>query len=240
MNKPLTHITYWTYPEGDEFEGLDQFKSELSKVSDIKLESTKTDACGGGLYELAIQVVQDMNILEFVKSYTEDAIKFGIGFYFKQVFSAIKALFKKNQNYEPDVESVKIVFRDVEIFLHSIYKDSIDAAIQEVLGSLSLHYEAIMRRVDSKILSIHIPIFNHVDAYEVCAYRVRLNCDENIENFKKEDYFKLWGIRCDAGDFIYDLGKRDVLKTRFYTQEEYDELLDKKFAQEPISSGEQK
>ena len=98
---------------------------------------------------------------------------------------------------------------------------------RELISSL---YISLYKNEIALAKSIHIPIFNRVDTYEVCAYRVKLNVDENITSFKKEDYFKLWGIKADNdSDYIYDVNDKSILKTRFYTQKEYDILVDKKF-----------
>src|SRR5262249_9190675 len=142
----------------------------------------------------------------YVKDIVEDGVKIGIGFFWKPLFEKIKKLFKKNEEYRPDIELVKLTFNDLEIIIYPIYKNSIAENINDIIQKLSENYVYLKKEVDSKIISIHIPIFNQTDIYEICNYRVKLNVDENIPGFFKEDYFKLWGIRCDSGkDFVFDL-----------------------------------
>ncbi len=230
MENIKVKLSYWTYPEGHDFEEIDIFQKELSSEYEIEIKSERTDALGGGLYEFAMEIINNINFTDFAKDYIEEGIKMGVGYFWKPIFEKIKELFKKNEKYNPDIEVAKFIFKDLEIIIYPLYEESIDEVIDNLIKMISLHLISIKKETNSKINSIHVPIFNYVDYYEVCAYRVKLNYDENIPSFTKEDYFKLWGIRCDdKTDFIYDLSDRKALKTKFYTQEEYDILLDKKF-----------
>ena len=225
-------LSYWTYPEGDDFEDIETFKADLSKEFETEITSQPTDAMGGGLYEFVIEIINNVDFADIAKDYLEDGVKIGLGYFWKPIFKRIKELFKKNKQYNPDIEVAKFIFKDIEIIIYPLYLDSIDEVIDEAIQTLSRHYFKIKNETKSAT-SIHIPIFNQVDTYEVCAYRVRLNVDENIPTFKKEDYFKLWGIKCvNDTDYIYDVNNKSILKTRFYTQQEYDILLDKKFEAE--------
>jgi hypothetical protein len=225
-------LSYWTYPEGDDFDGIEAFKTDLSKEFDAEITSQPTDAMGGGLYEFVIEIINNIDFADIAKNYLEDGVKIGIGFFWKPIFKRIKELFKKNKQYSPEIEVAKFVFNDVEIIIYPLYHNSIDEVIDETIQTLSQHYSKIISETTS-VKSIHIPIFNQVDTYEVCAYRVRLNVDENITSFKKEDYFKLWGIKGENDiNYIYDLKSKSIFKTRFYTQQEYDILLDEKFETE--------
>jgi hypothetical protein len=225
-------LSYWTYPEGDDFDDIEAFKTDLTKEFETEISSQPTDAMGGGLYEFVIEIINNVDFADIAKDYLEDGVKVGLGYFWKPIFKRIKELFKKNQKYNPDIEVAKFVFKDIEIIIYPIYPDSIDEVIDETIQTLSRHYSKIISETTS-VKSIHIPIFNQVDTYEVCAYRVRLNVDENITSFKKEDYFKLWGIKGDNDiAYIYDVINKSILKTRFYTQQEYDKLLDKKFESE--------
>lgn len=222
-------LSYWTYPEGEDFDDIEAFKADLSKEFETEITSQPTDAMGGGLYEFVVEIINNVDFADIAKDYLEDGVKVGLGYFWKPIFKRIKELFKKNKQYRPDIEVAKFVFRDIEVIIYPLYPDSIDEVIDDTIQTLSRHYSKIKTETVS-IKSIHIPIFNHVDTYEVCAYRVRLNVDENIESFKREDYFNLWGIRSDKNtDFVYNVKHRSFLKTKFYTQQEYDILIDKKF-----------
>lgn len=233
MENLKIRLSYWIYPEGDDFEEMESFKKELSAEYEIEIKSERTDALGGGLYEFVMEIISDINFADFAKDYVEDGIKIAVGYFWKPIFKKIKELFKKNEKYKPDIEVAKFIFKDLEIIIYPLYQKSIDQVIDEVIEMISKHLVSIKNQASTQIKSIHVPIFNYVDNYEVCAYRVKLNVDENIPSFNKADYFKFWGIRClDKTDFIYDVKNRTAIKTKFYTQTEYDVLLDKKFKAE--------
>jgi hypothetical protein len=230
MERIEIKLSYWTYPEGDDFNDIEAFKADLSREFETEIISQPTDAMGGGLYDFAIEIVHKIDFADIAKDYLEDSIKVGLGLFWKPLFKRIKELFKKNKQYRPDIEVAKFVFKDVEIIIYPLYTNSIDEIIDEVILNLARQYSEIKAKTNV-IKSIHIPIFNHVDIYELCAYRVKLNVDENLPEFKKSDYFTLWGIRGDV-DYIFNVHNKSILKTRFYTQSEYDALLEKKFEAE--------
>ncbi len=232
MSNIKIKLSYWRYPEGDDFENIEAFKANLSKEFDTEITSQPTDAMGGGLYEFVIEIINNVHFADIAKDYFEDGVKVGLGYLWKPIFKRIRELFSKNKQYIPDIEVAKFVFRDIEIIIYPLYPDSIDEVVDETVQTLLRHYAKIKTDTTS-IKSIHVPIFNKIDTYEVCAYRVRLNVDENIDSFKKADYFGLWGIRCDNDtDYIYNVKNRVMIKTRFYTQQEYDILLNRKFESE--------
>jgi hypothetical protein len=230
MEKIKVKLSYWTFPEGDDFEGIEAFRANLSKEFETEIASQPTDTLGGGLYEFAIEIINKVDFADIAKDYIEDGVKIGLAFFWKPIFKTIKELFKKNKHYNPDIEVAKFIFKDVEIIIYPLYPNSIDEVIDEIIQTLAKQYSNIKAEATA-VESIHIPIFNQVDSYEVCAYRVKLNVDENIPVFKKEDYFMLWGIKGDV-DYVYNVNSKSFLKTRFYTQSEYDVLLDKKFEEE--------
>ena len=228
MNKIKVKLSYWTFPDGDDFKEIEVFKKALSEEYDTEIESKPTDALGGGLYEFVLEIVNNVDFADIASGYIEDALKVGVGFFCKPIFNKIKELFKKNKHFKPDIAEAKFIFNDIEIIIYPTYTNSIDEVINEVLKKLSLNFLEIKDKIENKIESIHIPIFNQVDYYELCAYRVKLNVDENITSFSKKDYFKYWGIKCDKKtDFVYELENESLLKTRFYTQSEYDILWNK-------------
>jgi hypothetical protein len=229
--KPKIKISYWTYPGGEDFVSLDKFKKELDSEVELEIASQETDALGGGLYEFILEVYSKFHLADFVKDYTEDIIKGSVGvaggFLGKHVIKSIKKLFSKNKKLTPGFELIKLIYRDVTVFLYPLYPDSLIDVTNDIIKVLAEHYSKIVKAVDSPVTEIHIPIFNKIDSYGICDYRVRLNVDENIENFSKEDYFKIWGIKCvSKHNFVYKLEENKADKIKFYTQEEYDTLFD--------------
>ena len=230
MEKIKVKLSYLTYSQEHDFEDISKFTENLSIDYDLEIKNEKTDALGGGLYEFVLEIISNVDFSEIAKDYIEDGVKVGIGYFWKPIFKRIKELFQKNPKYNPDIAVAKFIFNDIEIIIYPLYQNSIEEVIDEVIQKISQHFIKIKNQTKLPLRSIHIPIFNHVDIYELCAYRVKLDVDENISSFSKNDYFKLWGIRCGSKtDFIYDLSNQSTLKTRFYTQEEYNILFDQKF-----------
>ncbi|WP_201986610.1 hypothetical protein [Hymenobacter rubidus] len=239
-NKPTINLSYWTYPEGvmfDDFKNIDKFKTELTEDYDINLESRQTDALGGGLYELAIEIISDFNFktyaLEIIRDNSKTAIVAGAIYFWKPLMKKIKALFAQNTELSPNIESALIKFKDTSISIYSIYPNGISEIIDDIIPIISEHYIQMEQKSTSHIKSIHIPIFNQVDTYSICAYRVKLNVDENIPKFDKGDYYKIWGIEYQDGTkAVYEVNSSNLINAPFYTQSEYDELLEKKFESE--------
>jgi hypothetical protein len=224
MKKTKIKISYWTYPEGKNFEGLDEFKNSLKGNYDVEIKSQKTDALGGGLYELVINIINNLTLEQFISSYIQDGIKLTLALYLGHFFKKIKFLFENNQKFRTDVEKIKFEFEDSKIFIYSLYKNSLIDNFEEILKFIVKNYEIMKKTSKNKIKEIHIPIFDKEDYYKLCRYRVKLKIDENIPNFQKKDYFKFWGVRTYQNDFIYSIKSKQLSMGKFYTQKQYDIL----------------
>ncbi|GAB2797722.1 hypothetical protein GCM10027275_49070 [Rhabdobacter roseus] len=78
-------IEYWTYPEGDDFKDISEFAKGVDQDYLLTLSKKRTDACGGGLYDLIIKVTEDISLLDLAKSYAEDGVKVAIGYSLKKM-----------------------------------------------------------------------------------------------------------------------------------------------------------
>lgn len=224
MDAIKVNISYWTYPKGDDFDGIELFRSELSTNYQAKIRSERTDALGGGLYEIVVEIVCNFSFADIAGELIKDGVVAGITYFWKPIFRKIMDLFQRNKELRPDIEVAKFIFNDIEIIIYPVYSNSVDEIIDDVIKALAQNFLFIEKQMNEPIKAVHIPIFNHVDTYKLCAYRVKLDVDENIEKFSRDDYFKLWGIRCKESDFVFDLQSQNVLRTSFYTQNEYDVL----------------
>jgi hypothetical protein len=229
MKSPYKNIeiNYWTYPDGKDFNGIEDFISEIDKDYFLTVTKKRTDALGGGLYDLIIEISEDLTLLELAKSYLEDGIKLYVGYNIKKIYESIKVLFEKNQDFNPTVEQIKIKFKDCTIYLYEVYQNGIAEAFDDfvkILIDLVLNKKIKFK----KIKEIHSPIYNHRDSYDLCDYRVKLQYDENISEFKKADYLKFWGVKFKKKKMVYDVENGKFLKEKFYTQKAYDKLFEKK------------
>lgn len=217
-------IEYWTFPEGQDFEGIEEFVYEIDKDYFLTVSKKRTDALGGGLYELIIEISEDLSLIELAKSYLEDGIKLYIGYQAKEIFKTIKKLFKKNKALNPSVEQIVVKFKDCKVIFYEVYKNGIEENFEIVILEL-IKVASENKKLFKKAKRVHVPIFNHKDSYNICDYRVKLNVDENITNFQKDDYLNFWGIKTKKKHLVYNVTKKKLTSKKFYTQNTYDKLF---------------
>lgn len=228
MRHKQIKISYWTYPEGDDFEDISGFTKEISHEYFLTVNKKRTDACGGGLYDIVVKITEDISLLELAKSYTEDGIKILIGYSLKPVFKSLKELFKKNEALKPSIEEIVLDFSDCKIRIYNYLGQEIEDIFDDLMEQLFL-LRLSDKKFFKKVKTIHLPIVNHLDWYKLCDYRVILNVDEPIVKFTKEIYFGFWGVSTRQGKYVYDVDKKRLFKQVFYTQKTYDKLFDKAF-----------
>lgn len=221
-------IEYWTYPEGDDFNDINEFAKGIDQDYLLTLNKKRTDACGGGLYDFIIKITEDISLLELAKSYAEDGVKVVIGYSLKKIFDSTKTLFEKNKEFNPSIAELIIDFKDCKVRIYNIYENGIEECFDKIMEQL-----CILRLSDKKffkkIKTIHLPIFNLKDCYKICDYRVLLTVDEPLTKLTKNDFFNYWGISKKKNNHVYDLKNKKVFKQKFYTQKTYNKLFDKAF-----------
>lgn len=218
-------IEYWTFPEGQDFDGIEEFVNEIDKDYFLTVSKKRTDALGGGLYDLIIEISEDLSLIELAKSYIEDGVKFYIGYHAKEIFKTIRKLFEKNKDLNPSVEQFSIKFKDCKVILYEVYENAIEESFESVITEL-IKVASEHKKTFKRAKEIHIPIFKHKDSYNICKYRVKLNVDENMTEFKKSDYLNFWGIKTKKKEFVYNVENGKLKNIKFYTQESYDKLFD--------------
>ncbi len=238
MSKSIK-IEYWTYPEGKDFEGIEEFVNEIDKHYFLMVSKKRTDALGGGLYDLIIEISEDISLLELAKSYVEDGIKLYIGYQAKEIYNSIKSLFDKNKELKPSVQQISVQFKDCKVIFYEVYKNGIEENFEEAI-SVIINFAAANKKLFKKITEIHLPVFNHKDYYNICNYRVKLNVDENILDFVKEDYHNFWGIRTKKKYYVYNVKNNKLKRKKFYSQENYDKLFSKAFKNGKLSNAKRK
>jgi len=121
-------ISYYGEPEEgfniSEFDGVTEFKNDLDEGYYAFIHQ-KTDGYGAGFYELAVEILSDLSLQQFIefigpgiaydilKSETNNVI-------LKPFVKAYKKLKKKNKNI--DIQELKFSFKDSTITIHKIYK----------------------------------------------------------------------------------------------------------------------
>ena len=221
------NLSYWIYPEGNDFNEIDVFTNNLDKSLFLTINKKRTDTLGGGLYELAVKITEDISLMELAQSYAQDGVKVLIGFYLQSLLTELKELFKKNKHLKPGLDELTIDYEDCKVRIYSLYDGSIEESIESILKALC-SFRLENKQLFKSIRKIHLPIFKNKDYYDLCEYRVRLNVDENILSFKKSDYLQYWGLTLKNKKVIYSVLQNKIIEEVFYTQKGYDKLFDKK------------
>lgn len=217
-------IKYWTFPDGTDLKGIETFIDEVDSDYFLTVTKKRTDALGGGLYDLIIEISEDLSLIELAKSYLEDGVKLYIGYHAKTIYNSVKKLFESNEELRPSIEKISIKYKDCKVIFYETYENGIEENFENVIYQL-FDFANSNKKWFKKIKQIHVPIFKHKDEYDLCEYRVKLNVDENITEFKSEDYTSFWGIQTKKKKYVYDVERKKKIKEEFYTQNGYDKLF---------------
>jgi hypothetical protein len=228
MRFKTVKIDYWVDTDGKDFPNIDEFCKSVDFNYFLKVNKKRTDSLGGGLYELVIRITEDLTLMAVAQSYLQDGVKAIINKTIKSTLENLKILFDKNKDLSPTVDTLILDYNDCKIKIYRLFSKSIESVIDELGDEICKFY---LNHPDAfkDIKKIHIPILNHKDSYELCDYRVKLNYDEPIMEFHKDDYFKFWGLTTSSGKKVYDLSKDSIVDQVFYTQKSYDRLFDAKY-----------
>lgn len=214
MRYKSINIEYWTSPDGTDFLGINELSEKVDKNYFLTINKKRTDACGGGLYDLLVKITEDISLLELTKSYIQDGVKILLGYSLITLFKELKILFKSNQHLNPSLDKLVLDYRDCRIIIYSLYELSIEKSIQEILEQLCQFYSRHKSQFKT-IKKIHIPIINNRDSYNLCDFRVKLDVDEPVVKFTKDFYFMFWGLSTKKEKYIYDLCTNKVSKRVF-------------------------
>ncbi len=228
MRYKQIHIEYWTDPDGTDLNSLKEFANEVDRNYYLTINRKRADGYGGGFYDFIVKITEDITLLEMAKSYLEDGIKILIGISIKSTFDLLRRLFANNKKLEPYLDELIIDYRDCKIRIYNIYVGAIEECIDEIMKTL-FEFRLDNKKLFKKTKTIHIPIFNEMDCYNLCEYRVLLNVDEPIVSCKRKDYFGYWGISAKKRNLVYNVSNKSIDKKNFYTQKSYDKLFDKAF-----------
>ena len=235
MNKPIVKIDYWMFPTekdlGEDFEGVTSFEEDLSKDFNVFLSGRPTDAMGGGLYELTLII--------FYNDWARNILTFGLGMVTETVtdeikdklrnniaiplIKRIKALFSKNKDKKPELDRVKLTFKDTSIFIYNVYPNGL-------LSNLEIIFDVLISRFSEFIKDGHLPGYIYVpvfknpefdadDALIHPPYRTFQKVDETLSGLSMESYFSFWGLyysQLEGDNYsVYDVKTRKTRSIQF-------------------------
>ncbi|UBZ13497.1 hypothetical protein LDL77_16630 [Flagellimonas marinaquae] len=222
-------ISYYGEPLDDftisELHGISEFKEELDKSYKTFVHQ-KTDGFGSGFYELAIELLSDISLKEFIEfvvgGVAYDLIKSGSRrLILKPFYAAYSKLKEKNSNV--DISRLDFSFNDSTISIYKIFKNSIFEELENILLGLQINYNNLYLQGVEKPYQIDIPIFKNPNGTHNIDYRCKLSFDETIKEIGKEDYYKFWGsfYQFKGRFYVYDYKNQVLTTNEYFTEELY-------------------
>jgi hypothetical protein len=234
-------VLYWTAPlpgnKVEELDGLDEFKSELSKDY-VSVVQSRPGERGGGLYELVVEFISAITLQDFatflLQGIAYDLIKSGSkAFILRPFLDAYEKFKSRNADRRVDIDELKIVFQDTTIILHQISENSIFLQLGDILSHLANHSHHLVVGEAERPFEIVIPVFEDPSDDPPCRFREKLDVDETIPGFSDKDYFGFWGLWYEFAKFrVYDVQNKALLHEEFFTAERYWAAMDERWARE--------
>jgi hypothetical protein len=229
-NQVALNIEYWAHQEEGnallEPTGMTQFVEELEQNYVARVHGRPADL-GGGLYELAVQVIASISIRDVVKLIGDgvafDLLKIGAkSFVFRPMLDAFRKLKGRSQETVVDIHEIRFVFKDAEIIISRIPGCSIYESLKDVFQVLVENYPRLQANGDEPPYEIHVPVFED-PSNEICRFRQLLDVDETIQDANQSSYLKLWGVRYDFDRTVrvFDIKQKVLVDAPYLTVDEY-------------------
>jgi hypothetical protein len=234
-------ITYWAESRGDarsvyDFDGIEDFRGTLDE-NYISVVQGRPGPLGG-LYELAVEFVSNLTLVEVAKfllaGIAFDLIKAGTkSFILRPFLSAYEKLKVRNPIRRLDIEVFRIVFQDTMLVIYKIAEGSIFEKLEEIMKTVALCSDHLTLNTGERPFEIHIPVFEDLANDRPCRFRVKLDVDETIENITSENYFQFWGLHYDyMGDRVFNVEKGLIVENEFYKQDRYWKEMEERWRRE--------
>jgi hypothetical protein len=244
MEPIAVRIDYWTLPDGSptgvEPEGIDEFRSDLQNVY-VSLVRGQPGACGGGLYDLMVQVTSSISLRDVMNlilgGVAYDLIKSGTkSFVLKPLITAIDNLKSINKPRNIEVDELTFSFQDAEIIVKKIGKQPLSDDLERIFKTLAENFEYMKGHSGELPYAIHVPVFEEPNP-RFSRFRAMLDVDETIEDITTDSYFKYWGVRYNLEGQIrvFNVKQRLLIDARYMTQKEYWEAWEEEWAIERAS-----
>lgn len=225
-------ITYWAYPTGPEsmvdLKSVEEFRKDLEENYVASVHGRRTDACGGGLYNLVIELISNTSMADvatwLASGVTFDVLKSGgNALLLRPLLSAYKKLKERNTEHDVRIGELRIIFRDSSLVIYNICGDSIFDNLKGILEAVAQHYSKTALRSGEMPYEIHIPILEDTSIDRLTRFRVMLDVDETVVPVVPEVYYKYWGLRFDIAcqSRVFAVANDLLIDEEFFTQDRY-------------------
>ncbi len=233
MESLAINIEYWTLPDGTltgmEPEGIDEFRSELQEHY-VSLVRSHSGACGGGLYDLIINVTSTITLRDLASAIlggiAYDIVKSGThSLVLRPLISAINKLKERNKDKHQkiEVDEFRFTFQDTDIIVKNIGTDDFFENLEKIFIQLSKSIDSLKGVATQEYpYIIHVPLFEDPEQ-KICRFRSPLDVDEMVENITNDDYLKLWGVRynLEGKVRVFDVKNELLIDNSYMTQDEF-------------------
>jgi hypothetical protein len=241
MEPVAVKIDYWTLPDGSPFgeqpEGIDEFRNDL-RTTYTSLVRGHSGDCGGGLYNLTIEIVSSITIREVASlilgGVAYDLLKSGThSLVLRPLLDAIEKLKAKNKKIDVSVDELKFSFQDAEVVIKQVVEQPLYDDLGLIFKAIAESHEFLKGKTGELPYVIHIPVFEDPNP-QFCRYRSLLDVDETLEGITSDSYFKFWGVRynLEGQHRVYDVFRRLLIDEEYMTQDEYCKAWERKWDKE--------
>jgi hypothetical protein len=217
-----------------DFTGIEEFRAELAE-SYISVTHGRPAGAGGGLYELVVEFVSTLTLLDVAKfllgGIAYDLIKSGSKAFILRPFLTAYGKLRDRNRGRIDIGELRFIFQDSVLVIYKISNDSISTSLQNILTTFAKHSPTLTLESGERSFEIHIPVFEDPVKDHLCKFRVLLDVDETIKNITPSDYFKFWGVENDYARWksayyltpfqVYEVERRLLIAEEFYTLDRY-------------------
>jgi hypothetical protein len=238
-------VTYWAIPTGSEsmsdLEGINEFRKELEKDYVTSVHGRRTDALGGGCYDLVIELISNVSISDvaawLMSGVAFDVLKHGSNsLILRPLLSAYQKLKERNTEHDVSIEELRIIFRDATLVIYNV--GDLFKNIEGILKAVAQHYSKTASRSGEMPYEIHIPIVEDTTADRLTRFRVLLDVDETVIPAIPAVYYKYWGLRFDIAcqTRVFDVSGDLRIDEEFFTKERYSAEWDYRAARKSFES----
>ncbi|MFN7910479.1 MAG: hypothetical protein ACK5QC_01565 [Bacteroidota bacterium] len=214
----------------EDFKGIEELKKELSTeyVTHVK---GKGVGRGGLVYDLAIEIIMNSSLEDFIKFILSgvafDVIKFGVKNLALKPFMTALEKFNAANNNGVRVGSLRLKFDESDILLTSINKNGVFHIIPKLFSILPSNY-SYLKHPTSKLRpdEIRVPLIQDSNLERIDSIKFReLSEFEDIElDLADDNYFGFWGLSFNINQqsLVYAVDSKTVTNDDFYTANIFD------------------
>ncbi|MGV3631745.1 MAG: hypothetical protein ACO1O6_11100 [Bacteroidota bacterium] len=230
MNQIAFNITYHAFysdTELEDFEGIREFRNELSENYISKVKGIPAGR-GGGVYELIVDVIVNSTLEDYLKFMLEglafDLIKSGTkSLVFKPFLEAFEKFNSKNKNGVAIAE-FKLQFEETEIVIKSLDDHGVYSIVPRVFEHLTKMYFNLKHPESGHLpnkISVPVILDPKITQHYLHKFREPLGEEEYLEDLKQEQYFEFWGLEYEFSlpltQVVYDVKQAKITSDEFYT-----------------------